>query len=90
MRFLSKWQSHPKLNRCVSLGTILILEYKGDLKPLHISNPFATVCIIFFLDRGILLRPLGNVIYLMPPYCILEDELQWIYSVIIQTLEEAV
>ncbi len=23
----------------------------------------------FFLDRGILLRPLGNTIYLMPPYC---------------------
>lgn len=88
--FCQKWQSHPKLNRCVSLGTILILEYKGDLKTASYFQSIRDRLYYFFLDRGILLRPLGNVIYLMPPYCILEDELQWIYSVIIQTLEEAV
>lgn len=30
-----------------------------------------------FLKRGLLLRPLGNVIYLMPPYVISEDETGW-------------
>ena len=34
----------------------------------------------FFLDRGILLRPLGNVLYLLPPYCIEEEELKTIYD----------
>lgn len=29
----------------------------------------------FFLDRGLLLRPLGNTLYLLPPYCITADEL---------------
>jgi adenosylmethionine-8-amino-7-oxononanoate aminotransferase len=24
----------------------------------------------FFHDRGLLLRPLGNTVYVMPPYCI--------------------
>ena len=30
-----------------------------------------------FLERGLLLRPLGNVVYFMPPYCISEDETAW-------------
>src|SRR5262249_33552893 len=29
----------------------------------------------FFLERGVLLRPLGNVIYVLPPYVISGDEL---------------
>jgi adenosylmethionine-8-amino-7-oxononanoate aminotransferase len=35
-----------------------------------------------FIDRGFLLRPLGNVIYILPPYCITEDELFSIYKCI--------
>ena len=30
-----------------------------------------------FLERGLLLRPLGNVIYFMPPYVISDDEVDW-------------
>jgi adenosylmethionine-8-amino-7-oxononanoate aminotransferase len=30
-----------------------------------------------FLDRGLLLRPLGNVLYFMPPYVITQDETAW-------------
>jgi adenosylmethionine-8-amino-7-oxononanoate aminotransferase len=30
-----------------------------------------------FLDRGLLLRPLGNVLYVMPPYVITESETAW-------------
>ncbi len=36
----------------------------------------------FFLSRGLLLRPLGNTIYLMPPYCITQDELALAYHAI--------
>jgi adenosylmethionine-8-amino-7-oxononanoate aminotransferase len=31
-------------------------------------------------DYGLLIRPLGNTVYLMPPYCITEDELKWVYK----------
>lgn len=34
----------------------------------------------FFLARGVLLRPLGNTIYVMPPYCVTPDELDSVYS----------
>ena len=36
----------------------------------------------FFLDRGILLRPLGNTIYVMPPYGIAAAELDLVYDAI--------
>ena len=36
----------------------------------------------FFLSRGVLLRPIGNVVYVLPPYCIRRDELDGIYDVI--------
>ncbi len=35
-----------------------------------------------FLERGILLRPLGNTIYVMPPYCITPDELKHVYDAV--------
>jgi len=43
---------------------------------------------LYFLDAGIILRPLGNIIYILPPYCITDDELSYIYSKIEQALEE--
>ncbi|GLK57141.1 adenosylmethionine-8-amino-7-oxononanoate aminotransferase [Methylopila capsulata] len=34
----------------------------------------------FFLDRGLLVRPLGEALYLMPPYCVTETELDRLYD----------
>jgi adenosylmethionine-8-amino-7-oxononanoate aminotransferase len=36
----------------------------------------------FFFDRGLLLRPLGNTIYVMPPYCVIPAELDLVYDAI--------
>lgn len=36
----------------------------------------------FFIARGVLLRPLGNTIYVMPPYCITGEELGSVYDAI--------
>ena len=41
----------------------------------------------FFLERDILLRPLGNTIYILPPYCITEDDLKNIYNTIHESLD---
>jgi adenosylmethionine---8-amino-7-oxononanoate aminotransferase len=41
----------------------------------------------FFLDRGVLLRPLGNVIYVLPPYVISPEELNRAYDVIQEAIE---
>lgn len=39
-----------------------------------------------FLDRGLLLRPLGNVLYFMPPYVITESEVDWVLAQIAEVL----
>jgi adenosylmethionine---8-amino-7-oxononanoate aminotransferase len=36
----------------------------------------------FFQERGLLLRPLGNTIYVMPPYCVIPGELDLVYDAI--------
>jgi adenosylmethionine-8-amino-7-oxononanoate aminotransferase len=44
----------------------------------------------FFLERGVLLRPLGNVIYVLPPYCIERDDLHHVYDVIEEAIQTIV
>jgi len=41
-----------------------------------------------FMEKGVLLRPLGNVLYIMPPYCITNNELQIVYRAIEDTLNQ--
>ncbi|RWL92173.1 aminotransferase class III-fold pyridoxal phosphate-dependent enzyme, partial [Mesorhizobium sp.] len=43
----------------------------------------------FFLDRGLMVRPLGNVIYLLPPYCVTSDELDRLYAAVDEAAELA-
>lgn len=41
----------------------------------------------FFLEHGVLLRPLGNVVYVLPPYVIEPDELHRVHDVIVEAIE---
>ena len=41
-----------------------------------------------FLDRGLLLRPLGNIVYFMPPYVITEAETAWALEQIADVIAE--
>ena len=63
------------------MGTVLALEYKIGERSSYYSS-FREQLIPFFTNRGVLLRPLGNRIHIVPPYCITEQELQTVYEVI--------
>ena len=39
------------------------------------------------MEKGLFIRPLGNVIYLLPPLCITDDQLEKSYWIISQILE---
>jgi adenosylmethionine-8-amino-7-oxononanoate aminotransferase len=41
----------------------------------------------FFLEHGVLLRPLGNVVYVLPPYVIEPDELHRVYDVMVEAIQ---
>jgi adenosylmethionine-8-amino-7-oxononanoate aminotransferase len=62
------------------LGTITALDL--DVREGGYLASVGPELYAIFLERGVLLRPLGNTIYVMPPYCVTEDELNLIYSAI--------
>jgi adenosylmethionine-8-amino-7-oxononanoate aminotransferase len=84
--FCDKWKEHGNLLRCECLGTLLILEYKSET--LSYFSSIRDDLYSFFLSKGILLRPLGNVLYVLPPYCISEEDLHTIYNAIALTLDK--
>ena len=42
------------------------------------------------LSKGLLLRPLGNTVYLMPPYCLTNDERSEMYEGVIELIDEVI
>jgi adenosylmethionine-8-amino-7-oxononanoate aminotransferase len=60
-------------------GTILAFDVVTREAGGYVS-PVAQQARQFFIDRGVLLRPLGNVVYCMPPYCVTEEELVVVYA----------
>lgn len=68
-----------------SLGTICAIELESDGRTSYF-NAKGKDAYRYFLTKGIILRPLGNIIVLLPPYCITENDLNFIYDEIIAYL----
>jgi len=86
-QFALKIQHHPKIKTKRQTGTILAMEWETGNNTSYFSSLRDTLY-KYFLAAGIILRPLGNIIYILPPYCITNDELNYIYGKIEQALEE--
>ncbi|MEM9821533.1 MAG: adenosylmethionine--8-amino-7-oxononanoate transaminase [Bacteroidota bacterium] len=85
LQFGQQLRGHERLKDVRCLGTIIAFEFAstGDT---GYFNEIRDQLYYYFLERGVLLRPLGNVIYIMPPYCITDEQLQKIYALILQAL----
>jgi len=68
-------------------GTILAFEVKTGKGNSYFSD-IKTKAYEFFLEKGILLRPLGNVIFVNPPYCILKEEYDEVKKAIVGFLKK--
>ena len=79
--FLQKIKLHESLIDVRQLGTVIAFEIKTN-EHTHYLNSLADHCSKFFLEKGIILRPLGNIIYVLPPYCISNEDLNYVYNVI--------
>ena len=79
--------SHNHLIKNIrSLGTILafeIIEGKDEY-----LNGISSIITKKAMDQHVYIRPLGNTVYIMPPYCITEAELTAVYAVIEKILNE--
>ena len=79
--FLQKIRSHKALIEVRQLGTIIAFEINTN-EGTHYLNSLAEHISDFFISREIILRPLGNVMYVLPPYCINNTDLEYIYNAI--------
>ena len=86
-QFAAKIKHHPKIKTIRQTGTIIAMEWETGDNTSYFSS-LRDKLYHYFLAEGIILRPLGNVIYILPPYCITDAELGYVYSKIEQALEE--
>jgi adenosylmethionine---8-amino-7-oxononanoate aminotransferase len=70
-----------------SLGTILAIELKTEEQTSY-TNDLRKKIYSYFMERDILLRPLGNTFYIVAPYCIEIKELHHVYDTIRQFLKD--
>jgi adenosylmethionine-8-amino-7-oxononanoate aminotransferase len=75
---LAAMAEHPKVANARQLGTIAAFEVEESVGS-YLSS-VAPRLTAFCRERGVLLRPLGNTVYVMPPYCI-GDDLDAVYAV---------
>lgn len=77
---LPAFASHSSVADVRHIGTVAAIELKvPDAGYLSSLRPRLYQ---YFLNRGVLLRPLGNVVYILPPYVITPEQLNFVYDVI--------
>ncbi len=85
--FAVKHKHNLKLSGIRNLGTILALEINTEEHTHYLNNASESMA-SYFLKHQIIVRPLGNILYLIPPYCITPSELKYVYNVIEEFLAE--
>jgi adenosylmethionine-8-amino-7-oxononanoate aminotransferase len=79
-KHLERFRDDARLSGVRQTGTITAMELKArDGGYLSKIGPALQS---YFRDARILLRPLGNTIYVLPPYCVADEDLQFVYDAI--------
>jgi adenosylmethionine-8-amino-7-oxononanoate aminotransferase len=86
LAFESKIKSHPKIKTTRVLGVIFALEIKTDSQESYYGT-MRNKLYNFFIENGIILRPVGNIVYILPPYVISKNQLEKVYQTIEKALE---
>jgi len=74
-------RDHPKVRSFRNTGMIWAFEVDTPHKD------FARRCFALALQNELLLRPIGNTIYFMPPYVINEEEMQLLVTRTLNIME---
>jgi adenosylmethionine-8-amino-7-oxononanoate aminotransferase len=81
---LKQLSTLPQVKRIRVTGTIAAFDVVAE--DAGYTSQIGPRLKAFFHKRGLLLRPLGNVVYLLPPYCVTEAELSHAYAIIAEAL----
>lgn len=83
---------HPHVAEVRQRGMILAIELaknKSTREPYPWQERRGLLAYRHALKRGVLLRPLGNVLYFMPPYVITDEQIDWLADVTWECIEQA-
>jgi len=86
LEFDFKIKNHPKVKTTRVLGVIFALEVKTESEESYYGS-LRNKLYNFFIENGVILRPVGNIIYILPPYIITENQLKKVYQTIENALE---
>ena len=78
-RQLDTLRGVPGVRAVRQLGTVAAVELEA---PSGYLSDIGRELAAFAIAQGVLIRPLGNVAYCLPPYCTSDDELDRVYTVL--------
>lgn len=81
LAFQKKIKQHPKVKTTRVLGVIFALEIKTNDQESYYGS-MRNKLYDFFIENGVILRPVGNIVYILPPYIIEKQQLKKIYNTI--------
>ncbi|MGG7034981.1 MAG: adenosylmethionine--8-amino-7-oxononanoate transaminase [Flavobacterium sp.] len=84
--FQRRIENHSRVKTTRVLGVIFALEIFSDSEEEYYGS-MRTRLYNFFIEKGVILRPVGNIVYILPPYVITEEQLKKIYTIIEEALE---
>ncbi|WP_422083160.1 adenosylmethionine--8-amino-7-oxononanoate transaminase [Ulvibacterium sp.] len=82
--FRQQIRAHDKVADTRQCGTIFALDL--NVRTERYGN-LRDKLFRYFMDKGVFLRPLGNTIYILAPYVILEEQLEKVYTTIKSALD---
>lgn len=86
LEFQERIKNHPKVTTTRVLGVIFALEIKTESSASYYGT-LRNKLYDFFIKNGVILRPVGNIVYILPPYIITDEQLQKVYQVVENALE---
>lgn len=86
LAFQASINNHPKVATTRVLGVIFALQIKTESQEEYYGT-LRNKLYKFFIQNGIILRPVGGIIYILPPYIITDQQLQKVYKTIQKALE---
>ena len=84
-QFVEKIATNPKVKNARTMGVIMAFELNTEMDR---YGSLRDRLFAFFMDRGVNLRPLGNTIYIVPPYVITNEQLEKVYAAILECLDK--
>jgi len=85
---LAAIRNHPAVGETRSIGTMAAVELRADDGGYF--SKLRPILYRFFMEKGVLLRPLGNVVYVLPPYVISPADLNFVHDVVAESLDRVV